>query len=95
MTLSTATSQTDRARVESGVIVVHGDATEPSVLEAARSGQDVLVAATGHDEDSLVGANLAKFEFGVPQVVGRVKNAANAWFFEPDMGVDVPAARPT
>ena len=55
---------------------------------------DVVVAATGHDEDNLVVSSLAKFEFGVPQVVGRVKNASNAWLYEPDMGVDVLVSAP-
>ena len=73
----------------------HGDATEPSLLE--RSGiraADVVVAVTGHDEDNLVVANLAKFEFEVPHVVARVKNALNAWLYEPDMGVDVLVSAP-
>jgi trk system potassium uptake protein TrkA len=85
----------DRVREESGATVVHGDATEPALLE--RSGirvMDVVVAATGHDEDNLVVSSLAKFEFGVPQVVGRVKNASNAWLYEPDMGVDVLVSAP-
>jgi len=73
-----------RAREESGAIVVHGDATEPSLLE--RSGIraiDVVAATTGDDEDNLV-----------PQVVARVKNAMNAWLYEPDMGVDVLVSAP-
>ena len=85
----------DRAREESGATVVHGDATEPSLLErSAIRAMDVVVAATGHDEDNLVVSSLAKFEFGVPQVVGRVKNASNAWLYEPDMGVDVLVSAP-
>ena len=85
----------DRAHEESGATVVHGDATEPALLE--RSGirvMDVVVAATGHDEDNLVVSSLAKFEFAVPQVVARVKNASNAWLYEPDMGVDVLVSAP-
>jgi trk system potassium uptake protein TrkA len=85
----------DRVREESGATVVHGDATEPSLLErSAIRVMDVVVAATGHDEDNLVVSSLAKFEFGVPQVVGRVKNASNAWLYEPDMGVDVLVSAP-
>ena len=88
-------SRLDQAREESGATVVLGDATEPSLLE--RSGiraADVVVAVTGHDEDNLVVASLAKFEFEVPHVVGRVKNALNAWLYEPDMGVDVLVSAP-
>ncbi|HEX6620397.1 MAG TPA: TrkA family potassium uptake protein [Solirubrobacteraceae bacterium] len=85
----------DRVREESGATVVHGDATEPSLLErSAIRVMDVVVAVTGHDEDNLVVSSLAKFEFGVPQVVGRVKNASNAWLYEPDMGVDVLVSAP-
>ena len=88
-------SRLAQAHAESGATLVHGDATEPSLLE--RSGiraADVVVAVTGHDEDNLVVASLAKFEFEVPQVVARVKNALNAWLYEPDMGVDVLVSAP-
>ena len=85
----------ERAREESGARVVHGDASEPSVLETAGvRGTDVVVAATGDDEDNIVVANLAKFEFGVPRVVARVKNALNTWLYQPDIGVDVVVSAP-
>jgi trk system potassium uptake protein TrkA len=85
----------DRAHEESGATVVAGDATEPALLEESSvRAVDVVVAVTGHDEDNLVIASLAKFEFGVPQVVARVKNAMNAWLYEPDMGVDVLVSAP-
>jgi trk system potassium uptake protein TrkA len=84
-----------QARAESGATGVHGDATEPSVLEASGiRAIDVVVAATGHDEDNLVVASLAKFEFEAAHVVARVKNALNAWLYEPDMGVDVLVSAP-
>ncbi len=88
-------SRIGRAREESSATVVLGDATEPSLLErnAIRT-TDVGVAATGDDEDNLVIASLAKFEFGVAHVVARVKNAANAWLYEPDMGVDTLVSAP-
>lgn len=88
-------SRIERAREESSATVVLGDATEPSLLE--RNGirtADVVVAVTGDDEDNLVIASLAKFEFGVGHVVARVKNAANAWLYEPDMGVDTLVSAP-
>jgi len=88
-------SRIERARQESSATVVAGDATEPSLLEhTAIRTTDVVVAATGDDEDNLVIASLAKFEFGVPRVVARVKNAANAWLYEPDMGVDTLVSAP-
>jgi trk system potassium uptake protein TrkA len=84
-----------QVRDQSGATAVLGDAAEPSVLEESGiRGMDVVVAATGHDEDNLVVASLAKFEFDVPRVVARVKNAMNAWLYEPDMGVDVLVSAP-
>lgn len=70
--------------------VVFGNGTDPNILEAAGiSKADVLVAVTGADETNLVASTLAKFEFGVPRVVGRVNNPKNAWLFTAQMGVDV------
>ena len=85
----------ERARLESGARVIHADASEPSELEKAGiRGMDVVVAATGDDEDNIVVANLAKFEFEVPRVVARVKNALNTWLYEPDIGIDVVVSAP-
>ncbi|MGB4587615.1 MAG: TrkA family potassium uptake protein [Clostridiaceae bacterium] len=70
--------------------VVFGNGTDPDILEAAGINKaDVLVAVTGADETNLVASTLAKFEFGVPRVVGRVNNPKNAWLFNLQMGVDV------
>ncbi len=80
----------ERARQQSGDRVIRGDASEPAVLEnAGIRGMDVVVAVTGEDEDNIVVSNLAKFEFQVPRVVARVKNALNTWLYEPDIGVDL------
>lgn len=85
----------ERAREESTATMIRGDASEPSLLEQSGiRAMDVVVAATGDDEDNLVIANLAKIEFNTPRVVARVKNAANAWLYEPDMGVDVLVSAP-
>src|ERR1700722_8005198 len=49
-----------------------GDACEVSTLKrAGLADADVVVAATGDDEDNLVVSLLAKMEFAVPRVVGR------------------------
>jgi trk system potassium uptake protein len=71
-------------------VIVEGDGSSPSVLEAAdvRRAQ-VLAAVTGADEANLVVTSLARFEFGVPRIIARVSNPKNAWLFTPDMGVDV------
>lgn len=69
--------------------VMHGDACEPSVLDAASvAGADVVAAVTGDDEDNLVISYLSKFEYGVPLVFARVNNPKNEWLFTPEWGVD-------
>ena len=84
----------DRIEDLSGTTVarlVAGDACEPSVLEQAGVlSADVLVAATGDDEDNLVVALLAKRQFAVPRVVARVNDPENIWLFGEPWGVDVP-----
>lgn len=72
-----------------------GDACEVSCLDAAGLGStDVMVAATGDDEDNLVISLLAKQEFAVPRVVARVNNAKNQWLFNEGWGVDVSVSTP-
>jgi trk system potassium uptake protein TrkA len=75
--------------------VVYGDACEPRVLEIAdvRSA-DVVVAATGDDEDNLVTSLLAKQEFGVPRVLARVNHPKNEWLFDEQWGVDASVSPP-
>jgi trk system potassium uptake protein TrkA len=73
-----------------GEVVILGDGSSPSVLEAAGI-QDVqvLAAVTGDDEANLVITTLARFEFKVPRTIARVNNPKNAWLFTSEMGVDV------
>jgi trk system potassium uptake protein TrkA len=78
-----------------GVTVELGDACEPWVLEAADlSAAEVVVAATGDDEDNLVTALLAKQEFGVPRVLARVNHPKNEWLFTEQWGVDQAVSPP-
>ncbi|MEV6945168.1 NAD-binding protein [Streptomyces sp. NPDC051172] len=79
------------------VRLVAGDACEPSILE--HSGvltADLVIAATGDDEDNLVISLLAKRQFEVPRVAARVNDTENTWLFDRNWGVDtaVPAATP-
>lgn len=74
---------------------VIGDACELRALdEAVLSSCDVMVAATGDDEDNLVISLLAKQEFAVPRVIGRVNHPDNAWLFTEAWGVDVSVSTP-
>jgi trk system potassium uptake protein TrkA len=70
-------------------VLLEGDGSSPAVLDAAgASDAHVLAAITGEDETNLVITTLAKFEFGVRRVIGRVNNPKNAWLFTAEMGVD-------
>ena len=74
---------------------VVGDACELYVLdEAVLSSCEVMVAATGDDEDNLVISLLAKQEFAVPRVVARINHPDNEWLFTPSWGVDVAVSTP-
>ena len=74
---------------------VVGDACELYTLDAAvLSSCEVMVAATGDDEDNLVISLLAKQEFAVPRVVARVNHPDNVWLFNESWGVDVAVSTP-
>ena len=74
---------------------VEGDACEMSTLRKAEVDKaDVMVAATGDDEDNLVVSLLAKTEFAVPRVVARVNHPKNRWLFNETWGVDVSVSTP-
>jgi trk system potassium uptake protein len=72
-----------------------GDACELSTLHDSGFGDaDVVVAATGDDEDNLVVSLLAKQEFAVPRVIARVNHPKNLWLFNETWGVDVSVSTP-
>ena len=72
-----------------------GDACEVSTLQTAGlADADVVVAATGDDEDNLVVSLLSKMEFAVPRVVARVNHPKNRWLFNETWGVDVSVSTP-
>jgi trk system potassium uptake protein TrkA len=84
-----------RSHAAEGVEWLVADACEVSSLrQAGLERCDVVVAATGDDEDNLVISLLAKQEFGVPRVVARVNNPANEWLFNETWGTDVSVSTP-
>lgn len=84
-----------KATAELDVSWVAGDACELHTLdEAVLSSCDVMVAATGDDEDNLVISLLAKQEFAVPRVIARVNYPDNEWMFNETWGVDVSVSTP-
>jgi trk system potassium uptake protein len=84
-----------RLRTELDITWVVADACEVASLDAAGLADvDVVVAATGDDEDNLVVSLLAKQEFAVPRVVARVNHPKNQWLFTESWGVDVSVSTP-
>ena len=85
----------ERRRRELDVTWIAADACEVASLDAAGLATvDVVVAATGDDEDNLVISLLAKQEFAVPRVVARVNNSKNQWLFNEGWGVDISVSTP-
>lgn len=88
-------SKFNALKEEIGASWVLGDACELHTLdEAVLSSCDVMVAATGDDEDNLVISLLAKQEFAVPRVVARVNYPDNQWLFTETWGIDVSVSTP-
>lgn len=84
-----------RADTVDGVEWLVADACEFTNLELASLGSaDVVVAATGDDEDNLVVSLLARQEFAVPRVVARINHPKNEWLFNETWGVDVSVSTP-
>ncbi len=85
----------ERADTAEGIEWYVGDACEVSTLKDAGVERcDVMVAATGDDEDNLVVSLLAKTEFAVPRVIARVNNPKNEWLFNENWGVDLSVSTP-
>jgi trk system potassium uptake protein TrkA len=93
--LDKSPSLIERLRPTLDVTWFVGDACEVSTLhEAGIDGSEVMVAATGDDEDNLVVSLLAKQEFAIPRVVARVNHPKNQWLFNENWGVDVSVSTP-
>jgi len=72
----------DVIRRDSGKVActwIHADACEPFELQGIGLDTcDVMVAATGDDEDNLVACQAAKAMFNVPRTVARLNNRSNS-----------------
>jgi trk system potassium uptake protein TrkA len=64
--------------------VIRGDATELHVLERAgiKRPPDLLIAATGDDEDNIVICQLAREKYGVGKVIARINDPRNQAYFD-------------
>ena len=84
-----------RPRRDDGIEWHIADACEVNSLrDAGLERCDVVVAATGDDEDNLVVSLLAKQEFAVPRVIARVNHPKNEWLFNENWGVDLSVSTP-
>jgi trk system potassium uptake protein TrkA len=84
-----------RLKLSDAIEVRVADACEvASLKEAGLESCDVVVAATGDDEDNLVVSLLAKTEFAVPRVIARVNHPKNEWLFTEAWGVDLSVSTP-
>ena len=84
-----------RAEPTAGIEWHVADACEVTELRAlGLESCDVVVAATGDDEDNLVISLLAKQEFAVPRVIARVNHPKNEWLFNENWGVDLSVSTP-
>ncbi len=73
---------------ELGSVIFHGNGSQVRVLkEAGAKRADLLIAATGNDEDNLVACQVAKKQFGTPRTVALVNHPENEPLFKL-LGVD-------
>ena len=70
-------------------LIYEGDGTDPQVLETVDIKRANVAAVGSDDADNLVAASLARHQYGIRRVIGRVNNPRNAWLFTPEFGVDV------
>lgn len=65
------------------VTVVHGDGSDPNILEEAGAhGTDAVLAVTPNDQDNLAVCQLASMEYGVPRTVALVNDPDNEAVFQ-------------
>lgn len=68
--------------------IVHGDGSEPRILEdAGARSADVVLAATPSDPDNLITCQLARSRFAVPRAVALVNDPENEAVFRA-LGID-------
>ena len=81
-------AKADRLMRDLETTVIVGDGAEVATLDQAGVGRaDVVAAVTGHDEDNLIIAQVAKRRFDVPRTVARINNPRNEFIFS-ELGID-------
>jgi trk/ktr system potassium uptake protein len=65
-----------------GGVAIVGDGSDAGpMLEAGMNRADIVVAATGDDEDNLIISQMAKKKFGVKRAIARINNPKNEHIF--------------
>jgi trk system potassium uptake protein TrkA len=74
----------DKLEAEFEHQVLRGDATELYVLERAgiKRPPDLMVAATGDDEDNIIICQIAREKYEVPRVIARINDPRNQPYFD-------------
>jgi trk system potassium uptake protein TrkA len=72
----------DKLEVEFEHQVLRGDATELLERAGIKRPPDLLVAATGDDEDNIVICQLARERYGVSKVIARINDPRNQSYFD-------------
>ncbi len=71
-----------------GGVAIQGDGSDAGpMLEAGMNRADIVVAATGDDEDNLIVCQMAKKKFGVKRSIARINNPKNEHIFSV-LGID-------
>lgn len=71
-----------------GGIAIQGDGSDALLmLEAGMNRADIVVAATGDDEDNLIVCQMAKKKFDVKRTIARINNPKNEHIFSV-LGID-------
>lgn len=69
--------------------VLRGDGSTIAILEQAGANRcNVFVSVTNYDHDNLVACQVAKYHYGIPKTIARVKNPRNEGVLR-KLGVDV------
>jgi trk system potassium uptake protein TrkA len=69
-------------------VIMQGDACDAATMErAGMERADLVVAATGDDDDNLTFCQIAKARFSVPRAVARINNPQNESLFR-KLGID-------
>lgn len=71
-----------------GGVAIQGDGSDAGpMVEAGMNRADIVVAATGDDEDNLIICQMAKKKFGVKRTIARINNPKNEHIFAV-LGID-------